>query len=155
MNAARRARIEFFAQHGGNEEAVNAEITSVRLTIIPDDDPDFSWLEPDSGRYKGCSPEEITKYEAQDAERLADYGNGWTSVGVRAIAEIRFSEGTSVWAVGNSIETAGLWGIESDSGDYFDTIGDEELSELRDMLSALSFSSEAIDAAFADVKKDW
>ena len=135
---------------------MRATIASIRLAILVDESPDLSELKPDVDRYAGCTPEEIATYLAQDAERLASYGVDWESIGIRASATIRFSEDQSVWAITNKIESAGLWGIESDSGsDEFDSIGDAELSDLEDMLAALGFSSEDIATAFADVKKDW
>lgn len=135
---------------------MNASIASVRLVVTEDSDPDLSWLEPDSGRYEGCTPAERATYLAQDAERLASYGDSWSSVGISAVATIRFTEDQSVWSVGSEVSTAGLWGIESDSGaDEFDEVGSDQLSDLRAMLSALGFSASAIDDAFSSVEKNW
>jgi hypothetical protein len=130
---------------------MNAAIKSVRLVLTNDDDPDLSWLEPDSGNYDDCTSEEKAHYLAQDAERLAGYGTTWWSVGVSAVAQLQIGS-----VIGNKVSTAGLWGIESDSDDgYFDQVGADELCELREMLVALCFSTETINEAFANITKDW
>ncbi len=140
---------------------MNAEILSIRLTTIPDDDPDLSWLEPDSGNYDGCAPEDIAKYLAQDSERLASYGESWEMIGIRAVASVRFATGNGSTAGPEVapdcvVSSGGLWGIESDSGsDYFDEVGANELTELSDMLASLGFASDAIAMAIANVERGW
>jgi len=72
------------------------------------------------------------------ADRLAAYERGdFNFVGVQAQARcmvVRDQVGTLF-----NIESPGLWGIESDSGeDYFNEIYAEQLAELKDMLAALA-----------------
>jgi hypothetical protein len=67
-------------------------------------------------------------------------------LGVIAKALIRLSEGSPM----QTIRSAGLWGIESDSSpEYFAEVEAEELEALRSELECIGFSSSAIDAAFA------
>src|SRR3546814_5731294 len=69
-----------------------------------DPDPDLSYLEPDA------SPE----YAAQNAERLAAYRAGaWHCIGIKARATFLIGLGEA--AVIQTVESPGLWGIESDS----------------------------------------
>lgn len=91
--------------------------------------------------------EEIRGYVAQDYERMErlNYGS-WTFVGVRAVADV------VVDGVSQDISSGGLWGIESDAGDYFDEVEAEQLSELKDQLKALGFGKRAISQAFKSVE---
>lgn len=84
----------------------------------------------------------------QDWRRAEDYGNGWSYVGVIAKAEI------VVNGVCQIIRSGGLWGIESDSGDYFDEVESEQLAELREVIQSLGdgFGKTAIKRAFANVE---
>jgi hypothetical protein len=58
----------------------------------------------------------------------------WSYVGVRAAVDIPLSETQTAIR----IESPGLWGIESDSGeDYFDSVFQEECDSLVGMLEEL------------------
>lgn len=103
---------------------------------IADECPDLSWLD-DASRYADCTPEEVTKYKEEDEARLADYGNGWDMVGIRASIELRIPAGGGV-SILQTIESPGLWGIESDSGNsYFADVFEEECNTLETMLKEL------------------
>jgi hypothetical protein len=95
---------------------------------LPDDQPDPSYLE------------EIGK---EDKARLEEYNQGyWSMIGIRAKAVININ-GTL-----ETIETAGLWSIESDSDpSYLEEIGKEEKSELGEMLKEIGFSQSQIKEA--------
>ncbi len=85
--------------------------------MIPDGDPDPSYLEQEG-------------FE----DRLAEYHNGdFVYIGVRAAVQIHdWTKGAHV-----TVESAGLWGIESDSGrEYLMEVGREELDALKDELAA-------------------
>lgn len=108
--------------------------------------------------YKGESPEDIRKYILQDYKRMESLNRGdWCFIGIRADAEVWLgsqSESASNY-IGptQTITSGGLWGIESDSDDSY--IADEEkdqLSELKDQLRALGFSTRAISEAFQNVQ---
>ena len=106
-------------------------IEEIEVRRIPDDDGDASWLEQsDADMGEG--------FEAQSRERLAALARGdWGFVGVMARAHIR------VAGVSQVIESAGLWGIESDSEEsYFDLVAGEQLRELRETLLALGFTAD-------------
>lgn len=99
---------------------------------------------------KTISDEEQRKYAMQDYERMTDLNNdGWCFVGVRADARIQLN-GDLV----QKITSGGLWGIESDSGDYFKEVENEQLDELRDQLHAIGFSKRAIAASFRNVERE-
>ena len=94
----------------------------------PDPHPDLSWLEPDA------NPADA---EA-NAERLAAYRAGeWRCIGIRARAAFLIGLGRA--AMIQTIESPGLWGIESDSDpDYLDEVFAEEARTLRGILSELN-----------------
>ena len=91
-------------------------IIEVRREVVPDQAPDVSYLTA--------------------GERLRAYNAGeWGMVGVRAVAEIEAAE------MLETITSAGLWNIESDSDEnYFRDVYREELEQLCRMLYELGFA---------------
>ena len=82
--------------------------------IVPDDDPDLSWLEQ-TGAEMGEG------FEEQARQRLADYGTMWEMVGV--VVELSWH--------GATLESNSLWGIESDSdSEYFETVAKDLVDEI-------------------------
>ena len=88
--------------------------------IVPDDCPDASYLEQNG-------------FE----DRLAEYRRGgFDYIGVRAAVELPIPFGKD--RILTRIESPGLWGIESDSGEeYLDSVFQEESAILTDMLAEL------------------
>jgi hypothetical protein len=97
--------------------------------------------------YKGETPEDLRKYVRQDYERMERLQRGdWCYMGVRAEAEILLPSGDA--SIVQEITSGGLWGIESDSDKtYLGEIETEQLSELREQLRAVGFSTRAITKA--------
>ncbi len=132
-----------------------------------DDDSDLSWLDTtftSDGRHilSSCRFSEadikkhglrkVKKWAHEDQERLKSYGDSWVMLGIQAKAEVMVKIRDS-WLC-NWIESGGLWGIESDSGeDYFESVAQDELSGLRDVLINLGFSTEEIDASLEQVDR--
>ena len=79
-------------------------------------------------------------YRQEDQARLDAWkNNDWYFVGVRAKAEIRIPNGVNedCWIL-SSMETPGLWAIESDSDEtYFEEVYQEEKATLLEMLESL------------------
>jgi len=88
--------------------------------IVPDDCPDTSYLEQEG-------------FE----DRLAQYHQGhFDFVGVCAAVELPIPYGADRILI--TIESPGLWGVESDSDeDYLDSVFQEECDTLADMLAEL------------------
>jgi len=84
----------------------------------------------------------------QDWKRAEGYGNEWSYMGIIAKAEI------VVAGVCQTVRSAGLWGVESDSGDdyIYDEVGKDELAQLREVLESLGFGKAAISLAFKHVE---
>jgi len=79
----------------------------------------------------------------EDYKRMEDYNRQeWGFLGIRADATL-YVNGCM-----QKITSAGLWGIESDSGnDYFEEVAKEQLAELTETLKTLGFTSQAIKKA--------
>lgn len=113
--------------------------------------PSFNYSEEiamlEAGKESPISADEIRKYVAQDYARMEGYNRDqWAFVGVRAEAEININSTIQ------TIRSAGLWGIESDSdASYFKEVEGEELHDLRATLTTLGFSKRAISTAFKEV----
>jgi hypothetical protein len=134
-----------------------------------DDDPDLSYLEHEvdeeerrivnSCAYsnediKALGWDTVKGYVEEDRERLAAFNRGnWWMVGIRAEAEI-LTGGDRGYLLINRIKSGGLWGVESDSDEaYFREVEEDELANLRDVLTELGFPAEEIDAAFAETER--
>ena len=104
-------------------------IDYVRLQT-PDGDPDLSWLDQ--------SDKEMGEgFEAQSALRKEAYQRGdWEMIAIRAQANIRIErDGCSTLY---TLQSPGLWGIESDSDDaYLTEVFKEECATLRADIEAL------------------
>jgi hypothetical protein len=109
-------------------------------------DADFEPRSYQAGKYRYFNPAN-PEYARADFERMERYNNdGWGMVGVYAQANI------TVAGIIQTVQSGGLWGIESDSDEsYFTEIGKEELSQLVTVLEELGFERTAIDEACADV----
>lgn len=87
---------------------------------VPDDCPDPSYLEQEGF-----------------GDRLEQYRQGaFDFIGIRATVELPIPYGKDRILI--RIESPGLWGIESDSGeDYLDSVFQEESATLAEMLMEL------------------
>lgn len=104
-------------------------ILAIRPVREMDLDPDTSYLEQEG-------------FE----DRLAEYRNGQFSyIGVRVLADIQIQN------IIQTVSSGGLWGIEDDSDEsYLREVAQEELHELRAILSDLGFSKRAIASAIKE-----
>ena len=104
---------------------------------------------PNSQNYLGESVENIRKYCLQDWTRAEALNNGvWCFIGIVAKAKIQLGNDSPI----QTIHSGGLWGIESDAGDYLAEVGREQLAELAGELKLLGFGRRAIARAMKGVK---
>mgnify|MGYP001598130070 CR=1 FL=1 len=83
----------------------------------------------------------------QDWERMEMLCRGdFCFVGVIAKSEIR------VFGVSQFVSSGGLWGIESDSGDYLQEVANEQLEELAGILAEIGFGKRAINFALKNAE---
>lgn len=104
---------------------------------MDDDVADISYLQDTAGNYEGCTLEEITDNVAKDSARLQAYYNGdWRMIGIRAVATIWIQR--PGYQTNYTLESSGLYGIESDSGEeYLNEVYAEECSQLREDIEAM------------------
>jgi hypothetical protein len=107
-------------------------IERVEIVTEADDSPDPSYLYQDDPDF---------------SERRAEYENGgFGFMGLYAQAHL------VVNGVRQTVQSAGLWGIEDDSDrDYLDTIAREECDELAGILAALGCDPAQIASAIEAV----
>lgn len=94
------------------------------------DNPDLSWLEQkDAEMGEG--------FEADAEKRLLAYQCGdWRMIGIRAKATIWVER--SNYRTSYEVQSGGLWGIESDSGEeYLNEVFAEECATLRADIEAM------------------
>jgi hypothetical protein len=115
---------------------------------LPERGREFRFFLPYAGG-ETQGTDDYQKYGLQDYERCESYNNdNWSYLGIRAVADVVLSGGQCL-----TVETPGLWGVESDSDrSYFDEVGKEELTQLRSMLVDLGFSEAQADKAIASAE---
>jgi hypothetical protein len=94
----------------------------------------------------GNTPEDVRRYTQQDFDRMKSlYAGYWSFIGIKATAKVLIGDTCQ------TIQSGGLWGIESDSGeDYLKDEEGNQLAELRAQLYNLGFSKRAIAAAIKE-----
>ncbi len=113
----------------------------------PDESPDLSFLMQDY-EDDSISPEDRAKYREQDRLRLAAYNLGeWEMRGLFVRASIMVPIGGGSFTI-FELNSAGLWGIESDCGEAYESevYADQE-RELREAMRLMG-------AAFSTLSKE-
>lgn len=130
-------------------DELRKEQSALNLHDCPHSSREYNYFLPYAG---GEEPgtDDYQKYGKQDFKRMESLNRGdWSFIGIIAKAEIVTHAGTM-----QTIRSGGLWGIESDSGDYLDEVGKEQLDELRAELTSLGFGKRSIDYAFKNVEEE-
>jgi hypothetical protein len=95
------------------------------------------------------------KYGMDDYRRMEGLARGdWCFYGIMAEAEVSYPVGQGSRRL-ETLTSGGLWGVESDSGDYLRQVADEELADLSlhletfgvDMSNFDELAEEALDKA--------
>lgn len=134
--------ITYIAEFGG----AWGHVVPLTNCAEPTPDSDYEPRSYQAGKYRYFNPAN-PEYARADFERMERYNNdAWGMVGVYAQATV------VVAGIIQTVQSGGLWGIESDSDEsYFAEIEAEELSQLVAVLEELGFERTAIDEACADV----
>lgn len=112
--------------------------------------PSSNYVTKEDKLRDGLNGLNVERYVQQDFSRMESLNRGdWHYIGIIAKAEVWNPE-TKVTQV---VRSGGLWGVESDSGDYLNDIANDELANLRTELLALGFGERAIDHAFKTVRQ--
>ena len=127
MTTRKRVVVEVERRH-------RPELVSVKVLVLPDEDPDTSFLDQD---------------EFEDRKEAYKRGD-FSFVGVRAEAEI------TVDGISQTITSGGLWGVESDAGDeYIKEVGGEEYNDLRKILKTLGVPTSELPAELDSKQIEW
>lgn len=110
-------------------------MSNVKVTVtfsrqeMDDDSPDLSHMEPQTWMGE--------EDKVANAERVAAYNRGdWHMIGIRAVATIWIQRDN--YRTNYTIESPGLWGIESDSEEsYLQSVYKEECSVLQADITAM------------------
>lgn len=110
-----------------DDELMTVHVRDIERVEVFDPDPDLSYLDP------YANPD----YAAENAERRAAYRAGdWHCIGIKAKASFLIAAGDAVMV--RTVESPGLWGVESDSdAAYLADIFRDETAVLRNLLKAL------------------
>jgi hypothetical protein len=127
-------------------------INKIIIKQMYDTDPDLSYLQQDYTS-KEVSAKENRMYQAQDKKRLeAYYNDEWHMTGVKAVAEIHIIKDN--WTEVINVDSFGLWGIESDSGEeYIKEVAQEQIEDLSETLAELGFNKEEVTKAPVEYKE--
>ena len=87
------------------------------------------------GYSRGTAESMAREYVKQDYRRLRDYGDGWVSLGIIAEAVVSYPIGGGNRRL-ETLTSGGLWGVESDGGEYLEEIEKEQINELKGHLEA-------------------
>lgn len=124
----------------GGRAPVKTSVKVSNLVAVVEHDSDS---EPDhlldENRYKGEPEATQRRYRAEDLKRVEAWKRDeWHYVGLFLRAELEITVGKLTYSRAAKVETAGLWGIESDSEPgYFKSVAGEEYEALKDLLRAL------------------
>lgn len=133
-----------------NYDSKAAQVVSIewRRVILTDDTPDgpdqrqdgfWPSRDPNANGYIGeHTPAEFEAALMAANDRMAAWAKGdWEFVGVIARADIAVPIGQGCFT-SFTIDSAGLWGVESDAGDYLDEVFEQEKAELLSNLKTLA-----------------
>ena len=149
----------------GKEEKISgsikrAKVIKIEVKRITDEDPDLSFLETtpeghygiDGSGWVHVSEEDIKEivekygsvwnaciaYAKKDKERLDAYNKGiWEMIGIKAVATIHIPTGGDTVKI-QTIDSGGLFGIASDSGDSdIQEAGRDQIEEVKKYLRIL------------------
>lgn len=137
-----------------------AKAIKIEVKRIIDENPDMSFLNTtpeyhygkNGSNWEHVSEEDIQRiiknygsvwnaciaYTKQDKDRLEAYDRGiWEMIGIKAVATIHIPVDEDTIKI-QTIDSGGLFGIESDSDDsYIQVIGREQIAEVKNHLRIL------------------
>lgn len=108
--------------------------------------PSFNYVDKQGEPLPDLTADDVAKYVTEDYRRMSALGVDWHYIGVIAKAEIVSPQG-----VCQVIRSGGLWGVESDSGDYIKSVERDELDNLAAELASLGIGKRAIAYAMKHV----
>ena len=114
-------------------------------TEIPSRGREYRFFKPYAGGEESGTKDYYT-YGLQDFERMEGLNNGdWRFVGIVAEASVLAPTEESYFRT-ETLSSGGLWGIESDSGDYLKEVAKEQIDDLKDHLKNFNTDLDNFDA---------
>ena len=134
---------EFTAKLAGEYGTVPF-LYDMEVKTVYDDYPDLSYLD----QYEDSDDPEEQKYYEQDQKRKESYGDTWNMVGIKAVATIYIpfkvvtNKGEEINFHVETIDSGGLWSIESDSDKtYFTEVAEDQINHLKGYLDMLNVNT--------------
>jgi hypothetical protein len=128
------------------------EIKSIELHDCYSYSREYDYFRPYSGGEEEGT-EEYIKYGKQDFKRMEEYTRGeWCFIGINAYAEVSYSIGNGNRRL-ETFTSSGLWGIESDSGEYLEEVAEEELTDLKSHLEQFNVNISDFDEKAKEAKQ--
>ena len=121
---------------------------------IPQCGREFRFFKPYAGGEKPGT-KRFRKYGMKDYERMEGLQRGdWYFIGVVAKATVSYPVGNNRDKRLEQLSSGGLWGVESDGGEYLDEVNKEQLEELREHLTqfGITVSDEDWEALIGDLE---
>ena len=149
-------------------EVKRPTIESIKIKHVLDEDPDTSWMgefsdDPEEGAIDHSEREGSSRslkyfnpanpeYAEQQYKRMIELEHGHFSfIGIIAEANILIPQGDHF--ICQKLSSGGLWGIENDSADsYINEEEDNQLDELKEVLSSLNVNLKNFDKLAKDAK---
>jgi len=137
-------------------EELKAERDKLELHDCPKSTRKYNYFKPYAGGEEEGS-KHYKEYGLQDFERMEGLTRGdWSFIGIQAEATVSYP----VNAAGTDrriehLTSGGLWGIESDSGDYLNEVMRDELSDLRRHLEQFNVSLDNWDELTDGIELTW
>jgi hypothetical protein len=104
----------------------------------PDANDDGFWPSRDKNDAGYVFPENFDSEQAKAEKRMLDWQRGeWFYCGVIAKCELLIPIGSNSFRV-MTLESSGLWGIESDCGDYINEVFEQQKEELLEQIKTLA-----------------
>jgi len=121
---------------------------------LPSKGRNFRGFIPYAGGEK-VGTKEFYKYGMQDYKRMEGLNNGdWYFVGIQAEATISYPINGGSRRL-EHFTSGGLWGIESDSGDYLNKVAKEEFADLKSHLEEFNVDVSDWDELVKDIEIEY
>ena len=108
--------------------------------------------------YAGGEPQgsrDYYRYGLEDWKRMQGLEKGdWHFIGIRAEATVKYKTNMRHYRL-EKLTSGGLWGIESDAGDYLEEVKGGELSDLKCHLEIFNVDTSGWQEAVKDIELEW
>lgn len=130
------------------------ELEALELHECPRSNREYNYFLPYAGGEKRGS-EEYQKYGKRDFARMEGLNRGdWSFVGIVAEANVSYPIDNGARRI-ERFRSDGLWGIESDSGEYLNEVAKDELAGLKEHLETFGVNTQGWRKLTKGVEIEW